>query len=217
VSAIEPRPEFKAQARYQLQSALRAAETKKRPFFWTWWPRWATAVAMALVLLVAGGGTVAAASGSMPDSPLYPVKLASEQVQLTLTTSSLGKAELQIRLADKRVAEIIYLADKGNVRQIERTTERLGVHLAGITVLALAKRNDSPMLLAPQPGRQESYSVADGGQGKLRQLLTDYAVTNQQRLQAALEGTTEQVRSALRQAISVSAAGYAQALQATED
>lgn len=222
-SAIEPRPEFRTQARYQLQSALQAAEARKSSFFGTWWPRWATAAAIALVLLLAGGGTVAAASGSMPDSPLYPVKLVSEQVQLALTTSSLGKAELHIRLADKRVAEIVYLADKGNIWQIERTTERLREHLAGIAVLVLAKRNDSPMLTAPQfgpgyqPGQQEGAPATDEGQGKLRQLLASYAATNQQRLQAALEGAAEQVRSALRQAISVSAAGYAQALQATED
>ncbi|MFC2062383.1 DUF5667 domain-containing protein [Chloroflexota bacterium] len=222
-SAIEPRSEFKTQARYQLQAELQAAETKKRPFFWSWWPSWATAVAMALVLMLAGGGTVAAASGSMPDNPLYPVKLASEQVQLALTASPLGRAELQIRLADERVAEIVYLTDKGNVRQIEQTTERLKEHLSGVTVLAWDKRNASAMLTAPQPGtayqsgQQESAAATDEGSDELHQLLAGYAASNQQRLQAALEGATEQVKSALRQTISVSAAGYAQALQATEE
>ncbi len=68
-SAIEPRSEFRARARYQFHSALQTIESK-RPIF-GWLPRWATVVTIALVLLLAGGGgTVAAAAGSMPDEPL---------------------------------------------------------------------------------------------------------------------------------------------------
>ncbi|GAH90833.1 unnamed protein product, partial [marine sediment metagenome] len=77
-SAIQPRAEFKAKARYQFRSALQEVASRgSRPFF-GWLPRWATVVTIVLVLLLAGGGTVAAASNSMPDSPLYPVKLATE-------------------------------------------------------------------------------------------------------------------------------------------
>lgn len=225
-SAIEPRPEFKAQARYQLQAELQAAGAKKGSFLRSWWPSWATAVAMALVLMLAGGGTVAAASGSMPDSPLYPVKLASEQVQLALTASPQDRAELQAHLADERVTEIVYLAGQGNVRQIERTTERLREHLGGVAVQNGDKQNANPMLTAPppgtayQPGRQESTAATDeaagAGPGTWHQRLAGDAVTNQQRLQAALEGATEPVRAALQEAVSVTAAGYAQALQAAE-
>ncbi len=80
--------------------------------FWGWQPRWVTALAIVLALLLAGGGTVAAAGNSMPDSPLYPMKLVSEQVQLKLTASSIGKARLYYNLADRIVAEIVYILDK---------------------------------------------------------------------------------------------------------
>ena len=125
-SAVEPRPEFKARARYRFRSALaEKAAPKRRPFF-GWLPRWATALAIVLVVLLAGGGTVVAASNSMPDSILYPVKLATEKVQLALTTSQLGKARLCADFADKRVAEIIYMADRGDAQQVEATHRASG-------------------------------------------------------------------------------------------
>ncbi len=92
--AIQPRAEFKARARYQFHSALQeAASPRSRPFL-SRFPRWATVVTIVLGVLLMGGGTIAAASYSMPDSLLYPVKLATEQAQLTLTPSDIGKAEL---------------------------------------------------------------------------------------------------------------------------
>jgi len=139
VSSIQPRSEFRDKARYQFYSALQEMEHKKRrPFFsWGWQPRWATVVAIVLALLLAcGGGTVATASGSMPDDLLYPVKLATEQVQLTFTFSDIGKAELNAKLADKRVAEIVYLASEGNSEKIELTAQRLDGYLTEIADLS---------------------------------------------------------------------------------
>lgn len=138
VSAIQPSPEFRDRARYQFYSALREMEHKKsRAFFsWGWHPRWATVVAIVFALFVAGGGTVAAARGSMPDDLLYPVKLATEQVQLAFTFSSLGKAELHAKLADKRVAEIIYLANESKPEKIEAVADSLDNDLTKIAVLS---------------------------------------------------------------------------------
>ena len=116
-SAVEPRPEFKARARYQFRSALQEkAAPQRRPFF-GWLPRWATALSIVIVMLLAGGGTVAAASNSMPDSFLNPVKLATEHVQLAFTTSDVGRAQLCAGFADRRVDEIIYMAEKGDARR----------------------------------------------------------------------------------------------------
>ncbi len=120
-SAIQPRLEFRDRARAQLHLVLPLTEFKKSSPIFDWQLRWVTAVATVLTLLLAGGGTVAAASGSMPDEPLYPVKLATEQVQLVLTPSTIGKMELYTRLADKRVLEIARLADENKSEQIELT------------------------------------------------------------------------------------------------
>jgi len=134
-SAIQPRPDFRARARYQFQSALKETAAGKSRSSWGWFPRWATVVAIVLVLVLAGGGTVFAADSSMPDSSLYSVKLATEQVRLTLTPSQMGKARLCAELADRRVTEIAYMANKGDVQQVELITQRLDDKLDLLVVL----------------------------------------------------------------------------------
>jgi hypothetical protein len=132
---IKPRPEFRERASYQFQAALREMESKKSRGFFGWQPRWATAVIVVVVLLLAGSGTVIAAGNSMPDEPLYQVKLATEAVRLTLAPSTLDKAELYVKLADKRVAEIIEMVDKGNSDQVEQTAQRLNTQLIAMASL----------------------------------------------------------------------------------
>jgi len=220
-SAIEPRPEFRARARYQFHSALQTIESK-RPFF-SWLPRWATVVAIALaLLLVGGGGTVAAAAGSMPDEPLYPVKIASEQVRLALTPSSLGKAELYANLADKRVAEIIYVANKGDARQVELVTQRLNYVLTRIAILVSARMEEGGIKRTPLPALAPDESAENGkdisipanSRAKLRLALARYAINHPTALRAVLNAAPEPVKPALRQAIAVSVAGYEKALRA---
>lgn len=222
-SAIQPQAEFKARARYQFREALQeAASPKRRPFF-GWLPRWATVVTIVLIVLLAGGGTVAAAGNSMPDSPLYPVKLATEQVRLMLTTSQMSKIRLCARLADRRVAEIIYMADKGDVHQVELITQRLDERLAILAVLAsaLEAEEESPMLLAPSS--EAMPSTGDRGvsewannRARLRMTVAGYAVYHHARLQAVLEKVPAAAKPALLRAIAVSEAGYREALEALD-
>ncbi|MBI4284012.1 MAG: hypothetical protein HY663_06040 [Chloroflexi bacterium] len=167
-SAIQPRPEFRAQARYQFSSALqKKMETKKShlSFSWHWQPQWVTVVAIVLVLLLASGGTVAAASGSMPDEPLYPVKLASEQVRLVFTPSALGKAEFYADLADRRVEEIARMAGKNKPEQIERTSRRLSAYLAKVADLASPQAVMGGAAMAPAareaPAPREALAVEE--------------------------------------------------------
>lgn len=156
--AIEPRPEFKARARYQFQSALREPKPQRVLPFFNWRSQWVMAIAITLAVLLSGGGTVAAAGNSMPDSPLYPVKLATEQVQLVITTSNINKAKLYAKLADKRVTEIVYIANKGKPEKIGTTVRRLNQYLTIIASLPLAEpvvqtapSAEAPVMLAPQP------------------------------------------------------------------
>ena len=134
---IAPRPEFRERARYQILTELRDIEERKQRRFslFGWQPRWATAAIAVLVLLVASSGTVVAAGNSLPDQTLYPVKLATERVRLALTPSTLGKAEYYAKLVDKRVSEIISMSDKGKLKQVEKTTERLNNQLMAMTLL----------------------------------------------------------------------------------
>jgi len=139
--AIEPGAEFRARARYEFQSALQEVKPRKAPFFWSWQPRWLTTLAITLAVLMAGIGTVAASRNSMPDSPLYTVKLASEQAQLTLTISHIGKAELHAELADRRIAELAYMLDTYGAEQIENVTQGLSDHVVMMASLPLGEAN----------------------------------------------------------------------------
>ena len=86
---------------------------------------------------------MAASGNSLPDEPLYSVKLATETVRLTLTPSAQGKTELYVQMADRRVAEIIKMADKGKVRQMEKATERLDGYLVAMAGLNMPGRDEA--------------------------------------------------------------------------
>lgn len=150
---IQPGAEFRDRARNQLQMAFQDMEPEKGRSFlnldWLRQPQWATA-AIALVILIAGGGTVAAAGSSMPDQFLYPVKRAAEQAQLVFTFSELGKAELHAHLADRRVTEIVYLVDSNKPEDIAGTAETLNTHLDQIVLLSSGK-SVATVALAPAP------------------------------------------------------------------
>jgi len=217
-SAIKPRPEFREKARYQFRSALQGMKVERGRRFFSWQPRWATAVIVVLVLLLASGGTVAAAGNSMPDSPLYPVKLATETVRLALTPSALGKAELYARLVDKRVVEIINMAEKGKPEQVERAAQRLNTYLARVASLA-APSQETGELLAPAPRPAPSERAVSGkdkpinGRAKLRVIVAHSAVNHPAALQDALKRAPESVKPALRRAIAVSDTGYKKAIK----
>jgi hypothetical protein len=140
---IRPRPEFRDRARYQFQAAIHEMPVKeRRGFFPAFRPALATIIMLAIVLL-AGGGVVMAAGNSLPGSPLYSVKLATESVRLALTPSALGKAELNAHFANERVDEIIRLAEKGDAALIEATTERMNKQLMAVVSLTVTRAENT--------------------------------------------------------------------------
>ncbi len=69
--------------------------------------------ALFVVVSLIGAGTVGVAAGSLPDSPLYPIKRATERVQLALTTTPASKARLHMSYLERRVDEAEALAEAG--------------------------------------------------------------------------------------------------------
>ena len=139
-SAVEPRPEFKARVRHEVQSQLRSrvrkAEPKGIPAL-RWIPRWAAVAAcVALVFVFAAGGTVASFSNSVPGDTLYPVKTATEEVQLKLSFSGTAKAKLQAKFAERRAWEMARLAEKGRTAKLAALAAQFKAHLAQIEKLA---------------------------------------------------------------------------------
>jgi hypothetical protein len=235
--AIQPRPEFKSEARHQFRLALQKIESKRRLSFLGWQPRWAIAVVALLVVLLGGGGTVAAAGNSMPDGLLYPVKLATEQVRLSLTFSDIGRAELYAELADERVAEMVYVVNKGKPERVEPTAERLNKHLASIVSLSLAdevvvevkeaESEEARVMLAPaaeasvmeedtkgEPDKEER--ALSNEKAELKTLLERNAANHLTALRALLKTAPESAKPVLHQTINELADSYEIALQALD-
>jgi uncharacterized membrane protein YgcG len=139
-SAVEPRPDFKAQVRYQVHSRAaatgRGAAQKGMPFR-SWVPRWAMVVAMVfLLVLVAGSGTVAASSDTVPGDALYSVKTTTERVRLFFSGSDVARARLEAEFAGRRVQEMTRMARRGDTVRLDALRVRFNEHLARIGQLA---------------------------------------------------------------------------------
>lgn len=131
-STVQPRPEFRYWARVRLQQAqLHARQPKQvqKPGLFSWQRAWAMALVAILVILLTGGGTVAASADALPDQPLYPVKLATERIRLAFAFSESQKAEIYTQLALTRAEEIEAMAREGKTEAVVITAERLASQL----------------------------------------------------------------------------------------
>jgi len=215
---IAPSPEFKARARYQLRVEMASLDTKKRRFFLTRQPRWAVAVVTALVVLLLGSGTVLAANSesTLPGNPLYPIKMATENVRLALTSSDSAKAELYATLVDRRTSEIGWLMDKGKTELVEWTVNRLKNHLANIYNLSPASQSTiGSEITAGEPSVKPAVAVQDVAgtvkaeeRVRLQVLWGRYIVNHPDEIRAMLEEAPPSVKQDLTRAIVTSVNSY---------
>jgi len=128
VSYIQPRPAFKHWARVRIESAQRYPRQPVRtetPAASVWWRHgWAVAVSIGIILLLTTGSTMAASSQALPTEPLYPVKLATEQVRLAVAVSDVNKAIVQTELVQERADELEAIAYSGNTGEVVEAAER---------------------------------------------------------------------------------------------
>ncbi len=196
-----PQPEFKAQVKRHLLAKVPALKPKKRgvPLL-RWSPGWALAVSLVLALLLAGGGTVVASASSLPDQPLYPVKLATERVQLAFARSAVTQARLEAKFADRRISELSQMAEKGKVGKADEAAERLAEHLERMGRIAEAQA-----LRKKLKGREMA---------ELRDLLARYAARHPAELQRVLPRVPPRARPIILHALRMSAQRYARAMRA---
>ena len=75
---------------------------------------------MGLIALLVSA-TVTASAAALPGEPLYGVKRAAEEAQLSLATDSEQRAGLRLELADRRLDEAVKLVARGDVGRAEET------------------------------------------------------------------------------------------------
>lgn len=126
--------QFQATAKQRMIRRIRTAE--ERPSLrkrlaglnpLTWPGRLALApaalrVALAVVLMTAvlTGGTAIASSETLPDNPLYQVKIATETLELMLVPAGEGKTGLLISILDKRASELLTMAWQNKTDGVQR-------------------------------------------------------------------------------------------------
>ena len=93
---------------------------------------------IAAVALLFGGGSVGvvAAQNSLPDDLLYPLKLATEDVRMALANTPEEKIDLELKLGETRLSEIIQLLQKEKTPS-EDQYERLDSHLMNAYQMAI--------------------------------------------------------------------------------
>lgn len=97
-----------ARRRFQerLAVARQASLAASAPRPGGWLQRLAVPLAIVLILLLSGVGLVQAAGDALPDSPLYSVKQAQEDVARVFAWSPDRRAAIDLRLAGQRLREL---------------------------------------------------------------------------------------------------------------
>jgi hypothetical protein len=156
-SYVQPRPEFKYWASSRLEGIRHYARQQRqpqKPGFFSWQRSWAVALTAILIIVLSGAGTAVASSDALPDEPLYPVKLATEEVRLTFAISDASKVELQAQLAETRAMEIEVMTNEGKTEQVVATAERLAKQLAAasdtISRMEGTEVTAQPSMVAPE-------------------------------------------------------------------
>lgn len=163
---------------------------------------WRSLVAVALVLalvLSVGGGVARAAEGSLPGSPLYPLKLAAEDARAILTPDPSARTRLYLHFADRRTNEMLRLAVEQR-RANEAVVTRMSRQLLGAIDAAQIATGDLRHTLLDQVidssrADRERLLQARADAGPLAQAMLDHAalvadnVTRQ--AQRLLEGSSD--------------------------
>lgn len=200
---VQPHPEFENRTRVRLEGAQLYAKHQKqakRTGVFAWQRGWAYALTAILVILFASASTAAASSNAMPDEPLYPVKLATEQVRLAFTFSDAGKAKLHTQFAENRVQEIAAMARQGKTEQVATAIEKLDSNLekANCAIVKVEKVEAKQFITLPK----------DRESKQLKELVKGGTSENIAILENALENTPEQTKPALQQAIEILKKSY---------
>ena len=125
----EPRAAAESGAWQKFRSRAEDMREGRKPALSLDWLRpLAIAAALVLAILTVGGGTVYASQDVLPDSPLYRVKLATEDVRVWFTFDDSRKADMLLDQSNERTEEIMEML-------------RSGKGISGNVLTALRQRN----------------------------------------------------------------------------
>ena len=147
-------------------------------------PRYLVPLFVVLVVFI-GGGTTSAAQGALPGDLLYPVKVSiNETVEVALAPTPAAKAEVQVRLAERRVEEAQKLSLQGrlNKKTAKILSDDFDEHAARAVALA-----------GPEPQEQITAAAPAEPEETLAPAQTTMM------FQATIEATTTEATTTLEQ------------------
>ncbi|HHE41699.1 MAG TPA: hypothetical protein ENL12_03520 [Dehalococcoidia bacterium] len=150
-------------------------------------------MATSVVVCLAALGMLAASVNALPTGFFYPVKMATEQAHLMLTTSAVDRAELQLEYAARRLEEMTSMASRGDVE----TT----VFLAGESARLISQVCASSLFGLPGPESvgQPNLDVHVEGSGiSAVDALTEERENLQELLGSALESSPGELEPEIR-------------------
>jgi hypothetical protein len=112
----EPRSAAQAAAWHQFRTQaqdMRLGHKQRRSLNVGWLRPLTIAAVLTVAVLGAAGGSVYASQDALPDSPLYRVKLASEDVRVWFTFDDSAKAELLLDQSNERTNEVMEMLSAG--------------------------------------------------------------------------------------------------------
>lgn len=169
-----------------------------RPVPWFMRPGAITAAAAAIILLFSWWAT----AHSLPDSPLYNIKLASERIMVNLTGGKANKAILNTDIANARLGDLRTMQQLDKLEQSQPALDNLASHVESAeTILNELGSGDEHAHLA-----EALYNTVRAGQVILESMGADPAG-----LSATLQAKLEQVEDTID-----SAAGSAEQALITE-
>jgi hypothetical protein len=194
-----PKPVLRAKTKAKIESRLLRQVLPRpwfRPFAWRrpglrlGWRGTAVGPVAAILLLFLVTTVAYAAGGSLPGSPLYPVKQATEAAWLFVAPARL-EPELHLRFANRRLVEAEVMAGRGRLEPtvLEALTEETEAALQAAETL-------SPGAALPFLVQLVESSVNQ--QQRLAALLPSAPAPAQEGLAAALHASGEQAEHARR-------------------
>lgn len=97
-------------------------------------------IALLLASAITFSGAAGAAAGSLPGTPLYPLKRAVEQAKVIAAIGHRNRASAQLDLAENRLTEMRRLLAKGEYQQLPTLADAFESHIE----LALESANELP-------------------------------------------------------------------------
>lgn len=100
-----------------------------------------------MLFVLAGGGTASAAQAALPGDLLYPIKVSiNEPIEVALASDVSAKAEVAVKLAERRVEEAQALAAKGTleVSVAEELAANFDAHAAVAEELSAQVEEEDP-------------------------------------------------------------------------